>query len=291
MKKKTFGLITSAKSNYSLQRILEEAKSLKFRPVVLNVKDLVYMLHTNYPCDFVINRSTGLAFDDLDMALLRQFEGQKTTCHNGSFAFEHLRNKDRQLIELKNQNFNPPPSIFLRGAIDEKILIPLLNNWREHNDFEQYAYILKTQRGNKGIGVNLIRGNDSLFSILETFWGIGDQRFILQPYIPHKREYRLFVIKGAEPIFIEKTKSQDFRSNAARSKTTYLRTFKEKPFKQMLEVANKAMDAFHLSYAGFDFFEANSGEIYLCEINPVPGFENIEKLTGKNIARELLLKF
>ena len=58
------------------------------------------------------------------------------------------------------------------------------------------CFILKTNRGNRGLGVNIVRGKDSLFSFLETFWAIKDQRFVLQPYINGAKEFRVFLLGG-----------------------------------------------------------------------------------------------
>jgi hypothetical protein len=86
-------------------------------------------------------------------------------------------------------------------------------------------YVLKMNRGNQGIGVNLISGTQSLKSILETFHALNDQKFIIQPYIEHKKELRIFVIKNQIMAIIEKTiTSEDFRGNSKRSKARFIKT-------------------------------------------------------------------
>ncbi len=56
-------------------------------------------------------------------------------------------------------------------------------------------------------------------------------------------------------------------------------------------MAENIADKFDITYAGFDFWRLECGEIIIGEVNPMPGFENIEELTNKNIARELLELF
>lgn len=295
MKKKTITLICSNIKTYSALRLIEECKKLGQHCHILDTKDLVLENAFNYPSNLVINRATSLNFDDLDLALLSHFESKKIECRNSLKSFERLRNKERQLIELKNLGAPYIPSLHVRGPIDLAKLQQIdssLMAWDKNKNLDvrfKDHYILKTLRGNKGVGVNIIRGKDSLFSILETFWALGDQRLILQPYLYHAKEYRIFYIKDQEPIIIEKTqKENSFRSNAQRAKTKWLKKYTANE-KLMIDLAVELGLHFNLFYAGFDMWFKSNGDLVIGEINPVPGFENIEELTGKNIAREILV--
>lgn len=294
MKKKTITLITSNIKTYSVERLLEECKKIGHVSRIIETRNLVLNETPEYLPDLVINRTTALNFDDLDLSILSFFESKKIECRNPLRSFELLRNKERQLVELKNMGITAPPSLHLRGAIDDEKLAIIekeIKKWQKLK-FTQKKYadqfVLKTLRGNKGIGVNLIRGFDSLASVLETFWALGDQRIILQPYLHHQKEYRLFYLKNGESFLIEKTKKDNaFRSNANRSDTKWLKKIPTR-LKPLLDISENVANKFQLHYAGFDFWEASNGEIILGEVNPVPGFENIEELTGENIASKLL---
>lgn len=296
MKKKSVSLICSQPKTHSVQRFLTEAKKVKLSMNLIDIKNC--LITDNFDCDseVVIHRSTALNFDDLDLAVLRQFELMGAKSYNSSTSLELTRNKERQIIELKNRDYNPPPSLFLRGKIDEPHTLENLEKeldlWQKKK-FSKTSdqFVLKTVRGNKGIGVSLINGRESLFSVLETFWAMGDQRFILQPFLPHEVEYRLFYQKGKEPIIIAKKSHDGFKANANRAKTTLLNAKSLKQKNDLITFAEKIAEDFQLTYAGFDFWQLNDGRVIVGEVNPMPGFENIEELTKRNIARELLELF
>lgn len=294
MKKKTISLITSNIKTYSVLRLLEECKKLGYQSQTIETRNLITDGSFSYLPDLVINRATSLNFDDLDLSLLSYFEHRKVECRNPLHSFELLRNKERQLMELGHLNIQTPPSLHFRGALNEEKIEQLKDavaKWQKLKIVEKkYSehFVLKTMRGNKGIGVNLVRGFDSLISLLETFWALGDQRVILQPYLQHQKEYRLFFMKNGHSFLIEKTNSgDDFRSNANRSKTKWLKKI-PKNLQPICEITETVCQHFHLHYAGLDFWQAHNDEFILGEVNPVPGFENIETLTGENIARVLL---
>lgn len=296
MKKKSVSLICSQPKTHSVQRLLSEAKKAKLSMNLIDIKNCLISDNFNCDSDVVIHRSTALNFDDLDLALLRQFELRGAKSFNSSTSLELTRNKERQIIELKNRGHNPPPSLFIRGKIDDPSTLEKLETeldlWQKMK-FSKITdqFVLKTVRGNKGIGVSLINGRESLFSVLETFWGMSDQRFILQPFLAHEVEYRLFYQRGKEPIIIAKKSHDGFKANANRAKTTLLNAKSLKQKNELVTIAEKIADDFQLTYAGFDFWQLNDGRVIVGEVNPMPGFENIEELTKRNIARELLELF
>lgn len=296
MKKKSVSLICSQPNTHSVQRFLVEGKKLKLSMNLIDIKNCLISDNFTPVTDVVLHRSTALNFDDLDIALLRQFELKGAFAYNSAKALLLTRNKERQIIELKNLGHTPPPSLFLRGKVDQAHLENALHLELDRWQKKKYAnipdqFVLKTVRGNKGIGVNLINGRESLLSILETFWAMGDQRFILQPFLNHKLEYRLFYQKGKSPIIVEKKSHNGFKANAQRSTTKLLNEKPNELKKTLVKIAEDIADKFDLTYAGFDFWQLESGEIIIGEVNPMPGFENIEELTNKNIARELLELF
>lgn len=142
-------------------------------------------------------------------------------------------------------------------------------------------------RGNQGIGVNFLEGQKSLQSVLETFHAMKDQRFIIQPYIEHKKEWRLFIIKGEILAVIEKTlHASDFRGNSKRSTGKIIKKIP----KDLSLMALSAFTFSGLDYAGVDVLLSDKGEMKILEVNPIPGFEQAEELSGINIARELLVR-
>jgi len=141
-------------------------------------------------------------------------------------------------------------------------------------------------RGNQGIGVNLVYGVHSLKSLLETFHAMKDQKFIIQPFIEHKKEWRVFVIKNQIISIIERTIGKDdFRGNSKRSKGKCIKKISSEIEAEIL----RAVELSGLDYCGVDII-SDSNNYYFLEINAVPGFEQVEELSGINIAKELLIQ-
>jgi len=147
-------------------------------------------------------------------------------------------------------------------------------------------YIIKMNRGNQGVGVNFISNFLSLKSLLETFEAIGDQKFIIQPYLEHNLEFRVFFIKNEIYSVIEKRlDNTDFRGNF-RNSTGRVLTNLDPHLKDLIY---RAIQESKLDYGGIDIF-LYQNQYYFLEINAIPGFKQIEEISAKNIAKEIILK-
>jgi ribosomal protein S6--L-glutamate ligase len=235
--------------------------------------------------NLILNRISGIRFDDYDLNLQRKLEGPHSKSINNSNSLKAIRDKTDQLDLLHSLDAPIIPSLYFRGEIERE---KLQNNLKKINATDEF--IVKTQRGNQGLGVNLLRGNDSLIAFLETFWAMGDQRLIIQPLLRFKKEIRLFMINAEYIAGIEKTITNDgdFRANSKRVKGEVLNI--KALNKTVSTISKKVMKDLDLFYAGLDFAITESGEVKLLEVNPCPGFEDLEKLTSKNIAKEIISK-
>ncbi len=283
-------IISEKKDIYSVQRLKAELERLNhdvdFRHPFQSASIII---GSNSPIekkyDLVFNRISGVRFDDFDLDLQRTYEKLNSLALNPSYALKELRDKTSQLILLNDLNAPIIPSLFLRGKIDKNDLLEKLSQINAKHEF-----IVKTQRGNQGLGVNLLRGLDSLLAFLETFWAIGDQRLIIQPMIKFKKEMRLFFVKGEFIAGLEKTLSykNGFKSNSneAISKNLNLKNIDS----SLINDAKNIMDKLDLFYAGLDYALTENGEIKLLEINPCPGFEILENVSSKNMAQEIVIR-
>jgi RimK family alpha-L-glutamate ligase len=232
----------------------------------------------------VIHRITGIKFDDYDLAYSSHLENQGATIFNPLNILKTFRDKELQALTLSSNDLPVIPSYSFRGRPTEKTIDEISNLFSSFNTNEKF--VLKSIRGNQGIGVNLIEGTNSLFSILETFWAIKDQKFILQPYLQGGREFRIFTT-GSEILgSLEKKKSDfDFRNNLTRSEARYLTD--SQLSSKIKNTVEKIIEKTNIEYAGIDLIELDD-YIFILEVNPVPGFKQIEE-TGKiNIAGPLL---
>jgi ribosomal protein S6--L-glutamate ligase len=273
-------IIASESPNfYTTKRLLLEANKLKYNNTWLNPYEfLISNQNKKKSAGLYFHRTTGIRYDDFDLIVSRHHQNLGFKITNPLKALESFRCKDKQALFFAENHLSSLETIIYRGELTDK-------NWSLIKALsKKEKYVVKMVRGNQGIGVNLINGLQSLKSLLETFNAIKDQRFIIQPFIEHKREWRIFILKNEIMGIVErKFKSDDFRGNSKRSSGKFLK-------KIPAEIQNEVLRGIQLSgldYCGIDIIDDGSN-FYFLEFNPVPGFEQIEKLSGVNVARELL---
>lgn len=289
MKKKDKNILIASESLglYTTKRFLIEARKQKreanwFNPYdsLLFVKELHSTTMASAKASgLYLFRTSGTRYDDFDLLVARHFSDTGLKVSNPLTFLPEFRSKDMQSLFFKRHHLPAIPSVVFRGPLNE-------NYWEEIAKLGGVKgnFVLKMVRGNQGTGVNLLSGHQSLKSILETFHALKDQRFLIQPYIDHKKEWRIFIIKNRIAGVIEKTLTgDDFRGNSKRSKGKFL---KKLP-KELADLALGAAALSGLEYCGIDLMETKKGPVIL-EINAVPGFEQMEELSGLNIAGELL---
>ena len=235
----------------------------------------------------VLHRTTGIRHDDFDLELSLDLEQKGALVLNSPVKLKILRDKLAQQIFFSNKNIPIIPSYAFRGRPNDNLIDDIDECFDSANN-KPSKYILKTTRGNGGIGVNLLESKKSLKSVLDTFWGIKDQKFIIQPFLERATEYRFFFIADKLVSVVQKqTKESDFRANSTKADHLYVTDYKPLP-KNILDIAYRIHSLSGLFYSGVDLIEHQS-KIYFMELNAVPGFETLDKLSGKNIAKEILI--
>lgn len=165
--------------------------------------------------------------------------------------------------ELKEENFK-----FLDNVI-AKLGLPL---------------ILKRVYGSLGLGVYLIKTKEEL---IEAYKEHCRAPILFQKYVgsSYGVSARVIIIdKKVVGGFIRYNKT-DFRSN-------YGDNASSRPLKEgdkCFELASYIAKELDIEYAGIDFMFLESGEPILCEINSNAFFEEFEKVTGINVAKEYAL--
>lgn len=259
---------------------MSEATKLKHSVITINPYESLITADADPVQGLYLHRTTGTNYDDFDLLVSKYHQDLGMKVSNPLEGLNLCRSKDSQALFFKKNNIPAIKTLMYRGKLTDKIKSELSVLSRDQR------YILKMNRGNQGIGVNYIESKKSLHSFLETFNAMNDQKFIIQPYISHKVEWRLFIIKNVIQACIQKNLAEDdFRGNSKRSTGKLLK-------KVPNELKVVALDAFSksgLDYAGIDILLSEKGEMLVLEINPIPGFEQAEELSGQNIARELIV--
>jgi RimK family alpha-L-glutamate ligase len=278
---KTVIVASESQGLYTTKRLLIEAKKLKCKSLWLSPYDCLINLQNSGALNgLYFHRTTGVRYDDFDLvtALFYQDAGMKVS--NSLESLKTFRNKDEQALFFKRHELNSIPTLFYRGHTRPTIfdeLKALSKNGK---------YILKMSRGNQGVGVNLVESFQSLKCLLETFEAMKDQRFIIQPFIEHKKQWRIFIIKNEIHAVIERTLTKDdFRGNSKRATGKLLKKIPA----DLRDLAVNASISSGLDYCGIDILE-DKNTLRLLEVNAVPGFLEAEELSGINIARELITK-
>ncbi len=264
---------------FTTKRLMSEASKLKHSVSYLNPYQFHIPMKAKPVTGHYFHRTTGTNYDDFDLIVTKHHEISGFSVTNPLERLKVFRSKDTQSLFFTEHNIPGIKTFLYRGQLTESLEEELTALSVDQK------YILKMSRGNQGIGVNILESHKSLVSVLETFHAMRDQRFLIQPYIPHKKEWRTLFVRGEIIACIEKTISkEDFRGNAKRSNGKLLKKIP----KELEKIAHHAYMHSGLDYAGIDLLETNKGQILVLEVNAVPGFEQAEELSGHNIARELL---
>lgn len=209
-------------------------------------------------------------------AIVRQFEVMGVISANPSQAITRSRDKLRCMQILSGAGLGLPITGFARMASDVDDLINMVGG---------APLVIKLLEGTQGIGVVLAETKKAASSVIEAFYGLGNN-ILIQEYIKEAKgtDIRAFVVDGKVVGAIKRTaKEGEFRSNLHRGGTAEVvkLTRKEK------ETAISAARAMGLTVAGVDMLPSARGPLIL-EVNSSPGLEGIEKATNKDIASEII---
>jgi RimK family alpha-L-glutamate ligase len=110
--------------------------------------------------------------------------------------------------------------------------------------------------------------------------------FYIQRAIDHGgRDVRLFVVGGEVVGAVERTAAAgDWRTNVARGGSA--RAIKAPP--HWCESAIAAAAAVGADYAGVDLLQSPSGEMFVLEVNGIPGWHGLQGATGVDIAAAIV---
>lgn len=208
--------------------------------------------------DKYLVRTSGVYGDDRDLESLRK---TKKMVLNPVSAHELLRDKAQQFRFLERKGFH---------------LIP----WKtldDRGEFLPEKILIKPIRGQGGWGIRVM--NREEFLLWESL--TTDRSWIIQPFLENVKELRLFFC-GDEEILFKRTGEMAANFNQGGSAQLI-------PMPGSLgELGEEIRMITGLSYGAVDLFETQDGQHLILEINPVPGVEQLEKVSGLNIVRKVV---
>ena len=139
--------------------------------------------------------------------------------------------------------------------------------------------VVKPLFGSEGRGIVRLSDPESAWRVFKAF-DMGRYVHYVQKFIPHGNDdYRLFVVDGeVRASMVRRGKS--WRSNI----TQGARGEAFSPDEAMRALAVAAAAAVGTFYAGVDLLRGDDGEIYVIEVNGIPGWKGLEAATGVAMA-------
>ena len=270
---------------YSTQRLVEEGTARGHQVDVIDTARCYMAISALAPevhydgtvlprYDAVIPR-IGASITPYGTALVRQFETLGTYCVNGSVGITASRDKLHAHQVLARHQIGMPVTAFASSPKDTDNLISLVGG---------APLIVKLLESSQGRGVVLAETKKAAQSVISAFRGLK-ANFLVQHFVREAagEDIRCFVVAGKVVAAMRRTAAgDDFRSNLHLGGTA--ETVKISSAER--DAAVRAARAFGLGLAGVDLLRAHDGPKVL-EVNSSPGFEGIERASGKNLAAKL----
>ena len=209
-------------------------------------------------------------------ALVRQFEAMGVYSLNSAESIKQSRDKLHALQLLLRNGLQIPTTGFADSPIETDELIDMVNG---------APLILKLLDGPQGRGVVLAESRKASESLINAFKSL-QANLLVQEFIKEAegKDLRLFVVDGKLVSSMERhAPVGDFRANLHRNvSTTAVKISSEEK-----RLAIKAAKAIGLKVAGVDLIRSNKGPLLL-EVNSSPRIDDIEEVTGKDIAGAMI---
>ena len=277
--------VLSREANYSTGRLVAEGEERGHSIEVIDTTRCYMAINTLAPeihydgtrlprYDAVIPR-IGASVTAYGTAVLRQFETLNTYCVNGSAGITASRDKLHAHQLLARHKIGMPRTAFASSPKDTGNLIGLVGT---------APLIVKLLESTQGKGVVLAETKQAAQSVIDAFRGLK-ANFLVQDFVKEAagEDIRCLVVDGRVVAAMKRSAAgDDFRSNLHQGGTAAtVRISREER-----ETALKSAKVFGLGPAGVDLLRGADGPKVL-EVNSSPGFEGVEKATGKNIAAHL----
>jgi ribosomal protein S6--L-glutamate ligase len=278
------GIITRV-PGYTVRRLREEArkrghevKTIKFPECYVEIQQdkpsVRYRGEDLQGFDAIIPRIMP-GMTSYGAAIVRQFEMMGVYTPAKSIAISRSRDKLRSIQLLSKSGVGIPKTIFSRETSDVDDLLNHVGT----------PVIIKLASGTQGNGVVLAETRKVARSVVQAFY-VNDTAFLIQEFIAESAgtDIRAFIVGNQVVASMQRQSlDDDFRSNIHQGGTGRVIKLTDEETKTAL----KAAKAMGLAICGVDLMRSDRGPLVL-EVNPTPGLEGIEEVTGRNIAGKII---
>lgn len=255
-------IIAKNKKTYFVEKLTEKIKDGVF--IFDPWSDLVLP-----EADHYIVRTTGVYGSDLDLLILQSLPAEKI--FNPLDTLKVFRSKNNQFAWFEKNNVEILPWLDLKES----------NAVTVEKFFRLYPFcVVKPLIGQGGWGVEILTWET--FRTWKKKKG-NDLSYLLQPLIREAREFRYFFIKNRESLILERRAKSGIAANFHRGGDATLSTLPEK-FKRELE---RIVTLSGACYGAIDLF-IDENRMTVLELNTVPGFEQIEKISQKDLIKDFM---
>jgi glutathione synthase/RimK-type ligase-like ATP-grasp enzyme len=220
----------------------------------------------------ILVRTTGVYGDDQDLEYLISLNPSARII-NPLKAVQVFRQKSSQYVSFQKNSFPHLPWIHLRNGKLEKI----------HSFLDQLKIrklLIKPNRGQGGWGIRVFSTSE-----FNNWWRDSlDYDYVLQPYLGLSEEFRLFFIGHKKYWVLKREASQN---SLAANFTQGGEALLVSPPSWASPLLRKVTSLYKLDYGAIDILIMKE-KIFVLEVNIAPGIEQLENITGLNIARILL---
>lgn len=226
--------------------------------------------------DVIIPRASKVNNNDLESAIIKQFELMGVPVFNSFSSIVRAKNKLRTLQVLDHLDISIPRTVVVRKmeyineAIDKVGGVPV---------------IVKTPYGSLGSGVAIVESKRSLYSALDIIWGSSDL-ILIQEYIKASKgkDIRVIVVNDKVVAAMERrARKGDFRSNIGQGGSGRMVDLSE----EEKEISIQATKALKLQYAGVDLIK-DKDHTMVMEVNCNPGLKGISEVSPVDIPTEII---
>lgn len=255
-------IVAKNKTTYFIKRLIEEVGQgvTVFDPW----SDIIFPEAEKF-----LVRTTGVYGNDLDLMMLKSVPAEKIV--NPVPVLERFRSKSSQYDWFEGKDIPALAWIFVKGSD----LLTVEKFFRLYPEL-----IVKPLRGQGGWGVEALTWEK--FKSWKKKKG-KDEDYLLQPFIKNATEYRYFFMKDSAPVVLERRSKSGIAANFQQQGEAKLTTLPSELEVLVEDLIQKS----GALYGAIDLI-VQDHRPYVLELNAVPGIEQLEKVSGRNIVREML---
>lgn len=272
-------LSTRNPSYHPNRRLLESANQMGHECVLLHPRSVLPKIglesETEKSFHVVVPR-IGSTIEDHELAVLFHLEHQGIPCLNGFSALVVARDKFLSLRRLEAHNIPVPKSLMIQEPAQIPGAVQSLGG---------FPVVAKALRGRQGTTVEKIQ-DENFAKYFTAHPPYPIQSVLLQEFLPKASlgDTRIVVVRGRVVACMRRMpRKGEFRSNVH----LHGRGMLCDPPGEWLELAVLAAQVLGLQVAGVDMLEGPRGPLVL-EVNTTPGFRELERVTGVDVASEII---